>query len=339
MALVALLFAGGPAWAGQAGPPAPAVPAGAAPTAQGSTLALSMDEAVAMALETSLGLKSQRLTVDIAAQNVAAHDQIATEMLEISRSDRGRQGDVVQAQSRLEQARANRVTVIGKLRNVRQSYIRLVGHQPDDVQVQELPGATGEGLDEVVHAHPAYRSSQAEAEAAAAAADVAKASIWPQVNVQASFTNERDAFNRTIGPTAGLVVSWNAFRGGSDAAAGRAAGARSAAARQKLMDVELDLRQQLQQALEDITTLRESARHLEARSVETDRVRQAYRELFKGGRRSLLDVLNAENEHFETLSSAASARYDLMVTQARAFGARAELASKLGLGAPAEPQR
>ena len=71
MALVALLFAGGPAWAGQAGPPAPAAPAGAAPAAQGPTLALSMDEAVAMALETSLGLKSQRLTVDIAAQNVA----------------------------------------------------------------------------------------------------------------------------------------------------------------------------------------------------------------------------------------------------------------------------
>ena len=69
MALVALLLAGGPAWARQAGTP-PAAPA-AAPAPQGPTLALSMDEAVAMALETSLGLKSQRLTVNIAAESVA----------------------------------------------------------------------------------------------------------------------------------------------------------------------------------------------------------------------------------------------------------------------------
>ncbi len=71
MALGALLLSG-PAWAGQAGAaqPAPATGAAAAQPS-GPTLALSMDEAVAMALETSLGLKSQRLNLDIAAQAIA----------------------------------------------------------------------------------------------------------------------------------------------------------------------------------------------------------------------------------------------------------------------------
>ncbi len=68
---MALLLAGTPAWAGQQ-PAPPLGPATAgAPPAQQPTLALSMDDAVAMALETSLGLKSQRLSVDIAAQSVA----------------------------------------------------------------------------------------------------------------------------------------------------------------------------------------------------------------------------------------------------------------------------
>jgi len=51
--------------------PAPPAAAPATPAAQGQVLNLSMDQAVTMALETSLGLKSERLSVDIAAQGIA----------------------------------------------------------------------------------------------------------------------------------------------------------------------------------------------------------------------------------------------------------------------------
>jgi len=74
-ALAAVLAAAGPALADQgATPTIPAAQAAApaAPAPSGPTLALSMEEAVAMALETSLGLKSQRLDVNIAAQNIAS---------------------------------------------------------------------------------------------------------------------------------------------------------------------------------------------------------------------------------------------------------------------------
>ncbi len=77
-ALAATLAAAVPA-AGQGTPAGTiATPAGPATTVQtpatpaGPTLMLSTEEAVAMALETSLGLKSQRLTTTIAAQNVAS---------------------------------------------------------------------------------------------------------------------------------------------------------------------------------------------------------------------------------------------------------------------------
>jgi outer membrane protein TolC len=76
--IAGLMLGASSAWAGQAAsapPPRPDQTAAVqAPAAEpsGPTLALSMDEAVAMALETSLGLQSQRLTVNIAAQNVAS---------------------------------------------------------------------------------------------------------------------------------------------------------------------------------------------------------------------------------------------------------------------------
>lgn len=47
-------------------------PAAAASTVQGPTVALSMEQAVTMALETNLGLKSEKLNLDVAAQNIVA---------------------------------------------------------------------------------------------------------------------------------------------------------------------------------------------------------------------------------------------------------------------------
>jgi outer membrane protein len=76
--IAGLMLGASSAWAGQtASAPAPRpdqTAAVQAPAAEpsGPTLALSTDEAVAMALETSLGLQSQRLNLNIAAQSIAS---------------------------------------------------------------------------------------------------------------------------------------------------------------------------------------------------------------------------------------------------------------------------
>jgi outer membrane protein TolC len=64
-----VLAAAGPAAAQQ---PAPAPRPAAEAAAAGATLQLSMDQAVTMALETNLGLKADRLSTGIAAENVSA---------------------------------------------------------------------------------------------------------------------------------------------------------------------------------------------------------------------------------------------------------------------------
>jgi len=73
-ALGVILATAGGARADQAAPPAPATTPAVQLPAQpsGPALALSAEDAVRMALETSLGLKSQRLNVNISAQNIAS---------------------------------------------------------------------------------------------------------------------------------------------------------------------------------------------------------------------------------------------------------------------------
>jgi outer membrane protein TolC len=69
--LATLMLAGAPLLAQHAARPLGAqVPAPSAPAPAGPTLQLSMDQAVAMALETNLGLKRDRLDLDLASQNI-----------------------------------------------------------------------------------------------------------------------------------------------------------------------------------------------------------------------------------------------------------------------------
>lgn len=65
--VAAILLSAAPALAQQAAPPRPAVP-----PPSGPSLSLSMEQAVTMAMEANLGLKADRLDVNIAAENIAS---------------------------------------------------------------------------------------------------------------------------------------------------------------------------------------------------------------------------------------------------------------------------
>jgi HAE1 family hydrophobic/amphiphilic exporter-1 len=73
MALSTVIMAGAPVFAQESAPPRSAPAQTSAPQAPaGPTLQLSMDQAVAMALETNLGLKRNRIDLSLAAQGIAA---------------------------------------------------------------------------------------------------------------------------------------------------------------------------------------------------------------------------------------------------------------------------
>lgn len=270
----------------------------------------------------------------IADESIASHEKIVQQVLDISQIDRGRQSDLVQAKARLERARANRALLVGKLREARQSYMRLAGRAPVRLSAEDLVGLRvdlpADALEGVIQSHPAQRAAEAEAEAARTAARIALASSSPQVNLEARATTERDAFNRKVGPNIGVALKWNAFRGFGDEAAQKAAAERSVAAAERSQETGMELREQILQSLEEIASLQDQVALLNSRSTQTDLVREAYREQFKIARRTLLDVLNAESEHFETRSSAVSTHFDFLIAQFRSFFARAALSRELG---------
>ena len=134
----------------------------------------------------------------------------------------------------------------------------------------------------------------------------------------------------------GVVTDWNPFDGGAGAARAAAAEAEVFA----VTDVAAATRRDLET---------EVARHwtqMQSRSARTGslddlvegarRVRAAYWEQFQIGKRSILDLLNAENETYQSRVSAATERLELIQVRYRLLGALAGLTGYLGIE-PATP--
>jgi adhesin transport system outer membrane protein len=70
---------------------------------------------------------------------------------------------------------------------------------------------------------------------------------------------------------------------------------------------------------------------LDRNVLAIEKARDAYRQQFDIGQRSLLDLLNAENEVYTAKRAYANAEADLLVAQARSLAASQRLTTQLGL--------
>ncbi len=91
------------------------------------------------------------------------------------------------------------------------------------------------------------------------------------------------------------------------------------------------MRQTTQIAFNDTRRLREQIRYLNEHRQSIDRVRGAYQQQFDIGQRTLLDVLDSENEFFEASRAYANAQYDIALADARTLAAMGQLMQTLGV--------
>src|SRR5690606_891428 len=93
----------------------------------------------------------------------------------------------------------------------------------------------------------------------------------------------------------------------------------------------VDLRQSTQVAYNDSRRIGEQLLSLEQHRRSSDKVRIAYSEQFNIGQRTLLDVLDAENEFFQASRAHVSAMSELTIARARTLAAMGRLLPALGI--------
>ena len=283
-----------------------------------------------------------RELVDAATQNYAEHKQVTAHVEERAAGGVGRGVDVEQANGRLALSESNLLTELTNLHDVSARYLRVVGEKPpaslpalpDPFKLGTLPTSAEVLLRDGLQGSPTLNAAVENMRAYKAAIATRKSPAMPRVDLRAYAQGESNT-GGIIGNTrvngVEVVLSYNLFRGGADAARERQAVELSEQARDLQEKACRDVRQTLSIAYSDVRSLTEQQRYMDQHRLATEKSREAYRQQFDIGQRTLLDLLDSQNEYFEASRAYINARYNQVAAQARTLAGMGQLVAAMGV--------
>ena len=283
-----------------------------------------------------------RELVDAATQNYAEHKQVTAHVEERAAGGVGRGVDVEQANGRLALAESNLLTELTNLHDVSARYLRVVGEKPpanlpalaDPFKLGTLPASVDVLMRDGLQGSPTLNAAVENVRAYKAAIDSRKSPYMPRVDFRAYASGENNTagiLGNTRANGVEVVLNYNLFRGGADAARSQQAVNQAEQARDLQEKACRDVRQTLSIAYSDVRSLTEQQRYMDQHRLATEKSREAYRQQFDIGQRTLLDLLDSQNEFFEATRSYINAHYNQVAAQARTLAGMGQLVSAMGV--------
>lgn len=284
-----------------------------------------IDDVAKQTAQAVVGVHRYQALQKIAQQQVAAIRHVMETAKLRAQAGISTQSDTLQARTRLEAAEANLLQVSSLLAQWRSRLQTLVG-APLPATVSDVPEALlqqawreGQGEEVDVEQLPEVLAAEADRATAQAQLDYARAQRMPTLSLDAGFNKalgsgtvdgRRDSSHSLM-----LNVSSTLYQGGARSAQVQAAAHALQAALSRIDAARLNARDQVRAYREQITGLEGRLGVLAQRRRSIGETRELYEEQYKVGTRSILDVLNAEQEVHQAALDAEGARHDLWNSQ------------------------
>jgi adhesin transport system outer membrane protein len=295
----------------------------------------------------------ERRFVALAEENYVQHKVTFDQVQQRVKAGVGRGVDLEQVVARVALAQSGLVAERANLHDAIEHYLAVVGTLPPadsgaaaDALARPLPATQAAALEEAARRSPSVSAAIENLRAARAAAEGRKGAYQPRIEARVSAADGHNIDgnlyeNHDAG--AQVVLTWNLFNGGSDAARERQYASLLSQAQNLRDKACLDMRQSVATAFNDVRRLEEQLDvrrleeqlgHLDRNVASITRARDAYRQQFEIGQRSLLDLLNSENELHGARRSQAQAEADLATAVARTYAGMGTLLAALDLQRP-----
>ncbi len=270
-------------------------------------------------------VKYQRL-VAFARANLQVHRSIHAQIAERAGGGVSQGVDLDQAVARVGLAETNLVIEVANLNDVLNRFQRLVGAYPGAnlavpaVPEGEIPELRGAALEIAYQRSPVINAAIENLRAAQEALNLTNAPMMPRFDVRYRNEVEHDTDGidgRFNTEAVELVMTYNLFRGGADSARKREYYNLYNAAIEERKQACLNVRQEISNNFNELAALREQVVLTEVSRKAQNATRKAYRDQFDRGRRSLLDLLDSQNEYFDAERSHINAIVDEVASQAR----------------------
>jgi len=276
--------------------------------------------------------------VELAKQNYVQHKLLFDDIEERTNAGISRRVDLDQARGRLALAETNLLTELDNLHDVKVRYQRIVGMlPPTDPEWPEFPGdilpaKKAQALRVAYALSPAINSAIESLNSAQAEAKTKNAAMMPRfdLRLRQELEHDRDGTDGQFDEQAvELVMTYNLYKGGSHSAEKRQFHEQANAAREQRVRVCQEVRQTVAIAYNNTTSLQEQLEYQRINREATRKARDAYREQFDIGQRTLLDLLDQENEYFQVSRSVVNAEADFVVAQVTTLAGMGQLLEAL----------
>lgn len=297
------------------------------------------------AAQAYLDVQRYRELVQLAEANFHNHQRVYNQIKQRADQGVGNRADLSQITGRLSLAQTNLMTEQANLNDVSARYARIIGAEPPtNLAPVNLNAALPSSKEEVVAAayanNNSLKAALSEMQYARANAQEFKANLYPTLSFVArtGLYQNRNSFDERSNPdkygqdsAVELRMNYNLFNGGADKAALNAANARIMQSDDLKNKACIDIRQTSSVAYNNISNYTNQMQWLQRHRDESAAVVKAYSDQFDIGRRTLLDVLDSENESFQANRAYLSAQYDLKIAQLQTLYSTGQLLSTLGI--------
>lgn len=289
-----------------------------------------------------LDVLTRREMVRLAEDNLRSHERIYDQIKLRTSRGVGRLADLDQAEARLAQARNNLITEQTNLADAKTNYLSVVGQMPDELSlpapfIDLLPANLDEARQQMIESSPILRSAESDIAAAEKQYEAAKSTFYPRFDAELGRTadNDIDGMNGHNNEwQAMLRMSFNLYAGGSNKA--------DLESKSYLTNQALDIRNNaLRQLNEELglawNALDNANAQLPIAQQYVDysnNVRSAYQKQFSLGERTLLDLLDSENELFTAQRRLTEVKNIQVFTQYRIKATIGQLLKSQGVVAP-----
>ena len=271
-------------------------------------------------------LRSSEL-VGTAEENVEINESIYEKVKDLFEAGLTTDSEVKKIQATLSLARSNLTVQKNNARDFEYKYRRILGRLPD-VSAMSKPGSEANMPQSIERAalyaienNPSLLVARYNIKGAQALWKQRKKDFYPTVDFELSQTfNDHDELGNGFDTPddrfkARVVLNYNLFRGGADSATVQKHVSKIA----QEVEIQRDLKRQVIEGL-DLSwnayyMVEDQLRDLREYSKYSEKTLELYKEEYDLGRRSLLDLLSAQNDVINSRSQIIQAEYDQLIAK------------------------
>lgn len=289
----------------------------------------------------------------LAEKNLSSHKEIYDQIKQRTDSGIGSTADLSQITGRLARANANVISARNNFLDAKAQFIRVVEAEPVDL-IQPVPDADmlpkdlNSGLAAAQESHPILKSAANDIRAAENERSSVQANYYPQVSLElnANWNNDiggEDGVSvipsQNVGGYSNDIVAmvrmrYNLFAGGKDLAREKETAYKLSEAKEIHQRAQREIVEGVNLAWNAFEMLASQKQYIRDHVIAAKDTQSAYTQQFNLGQRSLLDLLDTENELFEARKDYLQAEYDEITAEYRVLNSTGRLLDSLKVTRP-----